>query len=232
MLKIRLSLSLLIIVLILPFQIALAKNNECERKPTYDIIVKDDLAQFINDNHNLKITSSGLITLDDVPIQATSKVKKQAQVLHAFLYQQLPRFENQSHQRLNDTRAAFEIAIRDKLGNKSELLKNLNSLNDELNKLLKKAINTREGVTYFYHQPFNNLKQDGEARGKNIFYKVIGNSILHFDVFKNYSAIKKIAKNEWKIQKVKLKEFDHQVCELIIQIDQQYNQLILELSEL
>ncbi len=208
-----------------------AKSKECLIKPDFDIVVSDNSAQLVNDMQNIIIDANGLINLNGSQLKVANKVQQQAKNLHAFLRQQLPDFAYQSQQHLDNIRSAFKTAIREKLGNKSELAENIDGLYFEVKQLLQNTIITRDGVTYFYYQPFNTLKKDGEAMGKKRFYKIVGNSILHFDVFKNFSTVKTIAKNEWKEQKVKLKKFDAKICELITQIDHQYNQLVLELVQ-
>lgn len=208
-----------------------AKSKECPIKPAFDIVVSDNSAHLVNDMQNIIIDANGMINMNGSPLKVGNNVQQQAKNLHAFLRQQLPNFAYQSQQHLDNVRNAFKTAIREKLGNKSELAENLDGLYFEVKQLLQNTIITRDGVTYFYYQPFNTLKKDGEAIGKKRFYKIVGNSVLHFDVFKNFSTVKTIAKNEWKEQKVKLKQFDAQICELITQIDHKYNQLILELGQ-
>lgn len=221
----------LLIILIASQNSAFAKRKECAIKPTYDIVVSDDSLQLINKRQTININAKGLIKLNDNPVDTKGNIQLQAKQFHAFLYQQLPNFEKQSYQQLDDLRANFEIAIREKLDNKNDLLQNLNGLYDDMIVLLQKTIITHNGVTNFYYQPFNDLKANSEAMGKKRFYKIIGGSIIHFDVMKNFSMIKQIAKNEWKQQKVKLKQFDQQVCELFTQIDQQYKQLVSSLNQ-
>ena len=208
-----------------------AKTKECPIKPAFDIVVSDNSAHLVNDMKNIIIDANGMINMNGSPLKVGNNVQQQAKNLHAFLRQQLPDFAYQSQQNLDNVRSAFKTAIREQLGNKSELAENLDGLYFEVKQLLQNTIITRDGVTYFYYQPFNTLKKDGEAIGKKRFYKIVGNSVLHFDVFKNFSTVKTIAKNEWKEQKVKLKQFDAQICELITQIDHQYNQLILQLGQ-
>ena len=208
-----------------------AQTKECPIKPAFDIVVSDNSAHLVNNMKNIIIDANGMINMNGSPLKVGNNVQQQAKNLHAFLRQQLPDFAYQSQQNLDNVRSAFKTAIREQLGNKSELAENLDGLYFEVKQLLQNTIITRDGVTYFYYQPFNTLKKDGEAIGKKRFYKIVGNSVLHFDVFKNFSTVKTIAKNEWKEQKVKLKQFDAQICELITQIDHQYNQLILQLGQ-
>ncbi|WP_392563820.1 hypothetical protein RHO13_11325 [Orbus wheelerorum] len=207
-----------------------AKSKECLVKPSYDIVIDNNFVQITNSLNSLIIQPNGTMMLNNNKIDTKPAILIEAKQFQTYLRQQLPTFEMQAHSELIGVRTVFEKAIRDRLGNDSELLNNLNSLYVQLVGLLSKAITTKGNVTYFYYQPFNNLKKDGEAIGKKVFYKIIGDSIFSFNVFKNYSAIKKIAKQEWKEQKTILKEFDDDVCVLITNIDDKYNHLMIGVS--
>ncbi|GAA5105738.1 hypothetical protein GCM10023211_04800 [Orbus sasakiae] len=209
---------------------AMAKTVECLVKPSYDIVVSQSSVQLANPQTNVIIMPNGAVMLNGQSVKTKPAIQKEAKQFQAYLREQLPLFENRAYWQLNDVRVAFETAIREKLGNKSELLKHLNNLHAQLTDLLHKSIQTKDGVTYFYYQPFNNIKKDGEDIGEKVFYKILGDSITSFNLFKNYSAIKKIAKQEWKEQKVILKSFDEHVCELISDIDNQYNHLMIGLN--
>ncbi|WP_392553329.1 hypothetical protein RHO14_05570 [Orbus wheelerorum] len=207
-----------------------AKSKECLVKPSYDIVIDNNFVQITNSLNSLIIQPNGTMMLNNNKIDTKPAILIEAKQFQTYLRQQLPTFEMQAHSELIGVRTVFEKAIRDRLGNDSELLNNLNSLYVQLVGLLSKAITTKGNVTYFYYQPFNNLKKDGEVIGKKVFYKIIGDSIFSFNVFKNYSAIKKIAKQEWKEQKTILKEFDDDVCVLITNIDDKYNHLMIGVS--
>ncbi|RKS87807.1 hypothetical protein DES39_1051 [Orbus hercynius] len=204
----------------------LAKTKECLVKPSYDIVIEQGFVEIVNQQNDVLITPSGAVTRNNITLPLTPAVQQDAKQFQAFLRTNMADYELRSVAELNQVNAVFAQAIRDKLGNKSELLSNLRSLYNQLLALLHQAIITKDGVTYFYYQPFNNLKTDGEAISKKVFYKILGNSILHFDVFKNYSGIKKIAKEEWKTQKVSLQQFDESICALMTDIDNQYNHLM------
>jgi len=207
-----------------------AKTKECLVKPSYDIIIHNDLVMINNPKNSLTIKLDGAMTLNNFVVSTKPTIQQEAKQFQTYLRQQLPTFEKQAHNELDNVRATFEKAIRDRLGNDSKLLKSLNNLYTQLIDLLSHAIITKNNITYFYYQPFNNLKKDGEAIGKKVFYKIIGDSILSFNVFKNYSAIKKIAKQEWKEQKTILKSFDDDICVLITDIDDRYNHLMKGVS--
>lgn len=206
---------------------ALAKAKECLVKPRYDIVINKQYVQVVNDVDDLNIKLDGSVILNGEQSNIKPLIQKEAKNFQAFLRKELPIYESRANAQLDEANLAFEKAIREKLGNNSELLKNLANLHDQLVALLHKSIISKDGVTYFYYKPFNNLKKDGEAISEKIFYKILGNSILNFNLFKNYSAIKKIAKEEWKSEKTVLQEFDDYVCDLMAQIDDQYNHLLI-----
>ncbi|WP_392562690.1 hypothetical protein RHO12_04190 [Orbus sturtevantii] len=203
-----------------------AKTKECLVKPSYDIIVDNESVLITNPTTRLAINNDGSMVLNNHTVNVKAATKIEAKEFQAYLRWQLPNFEQQAYRELGGVRSVFEKAINERLGNDSGLLKNLNSLYAQLTELLSHAITTKNDVTYFYYKPFNNLKKEGEAIGKKVFYKIISDSIFSFNVFKNYSAIKKIAKQEWKQQKTLLKSFDDDVCTLITDIDDKYNHLM------
>lgn len=207
-----------------------AKTKECTVKPAYNIVVNPQFVQIVNDKTNLIIDATGSITLNNQSIKPKSIIRQDAIQLEHYLRQQLPSFENLAYQRLDQVNDAFAVAIREKLGSQNDLLDNLANLHTKLIALLKTAIITTDNTTYFYYQPFNNLKKEGEAIGRSTFYSIVGDSIIHFNFFKNYSTIKTIAKQEWKQQKIMLKQFDDHVCELVTDIDEQYNYLMIGLN--
>ncbi|WP_392560188.1 hypothetical protein [Orbus mooreae] len=206
-----------------------AKAKECLVKPSYNIVISNEDVQFINQN-TLDIKPDGTVILNGQLVKTKPLIKKEAKEFQEYVRKELPLYETLANTQLDDVNAAFEKAIRENLGDKSSLLNNLASLHSQLIALLHKSIITTDGVTYFYYQPFNNLKKDGEAISEKVFYQILGSSILNFDIFKNYSAIKKIAKNQWKSEKVVLQSFDDYVCELMGNIDDQYNHLMIGLQ--
>lgn len=210
--------------------IAGAKPKACIVNPSYDIVVAKDFIQVINETHNLIITPSGSIILNGNSPNTKPTIQTEAKIFQNYLRKQLPDFENKAYLLLDEVRDAFAKAINEKLGNKSELLESLNNLHKQLRNLLNKSIVTKDNVTYFYYKPFNLIKKEGEDIGKKTFYKIIGSSIVNFNVFKNYAVIKKIAKAEWKEQKIILKSFDDHICDLLTEIDDQYNHLIIGIS--
>lgn len=224
--------SLLLAVLSINFifsNTVFAKAKECLVKPSYDILINKEYVQLTNDNI-LTIRPDGSVILNGESLTSKPLIKKEAKEFQAYLRKELPLYESRANAQLDDVNACFEKAIREQLGNKSGLLKNLASLHSQLATLLHKSIITQDDVTYFYYQPFNNLKKDGEAISEKVFYSVLGSSLLNLSIFKNYSAIKKIAKNEWKSEKVALVEFDDYVCNFMGDIDNQYNHLMIGLK--
>ncbi|XKM12967.1 hypothetical protein RCS94_08015 [Orbaceae bacterium ac157xtp] len=223
------SILLMLITVGSTYNSAYAKTDECLLQPQYDIVINSQKVDIITKN-TLSIDTNGQITFNGLPVQTSAKRQIEAKELQNYLRQQLPAFELKSHNELNNIKDVFAVAIRDKLGNKSDLIDHLNTLYNTLNVLLNNTIHTEDGTTYFNHQAYSDLKPEGEKMGKKVFYSIIGESIIKLNIFKNYSGIKKIAKQEWKQQKPRLKEFDSQVCQLLTSIDDKYNHLMVGLS--
>lgn len=208
-----------------------AAQKECAVKPNYDIVINKDNIQIVNKSNDLSIKNDGKVILNKKTISASPQLRKNLNEFQKSLRSQLPQLEQQSLDLLLEVKVAFDLAITRKLSDDRELHGELNKLYKRLVKLLHRSIITENGTTKFYHQNFNKLKKDGQDIGERIFYNVVGGSILEFNFFKNFGAIKDISKNEWKAQKPKLKAFDSHICSVITDIDKQYQQILTELSQ-
>lgn len=221
---------LFIILLLLPMTL-LANQKECLVKPSYDIVISNESVHIFNKKNDLTIMPKGTVMLNNKFVSLDPKLQKNIIQFQQDLRQQLPQLEQQAYILLDEVKVTFEQAIKKQLGDDNELHSQLNKLYKRLIKLLHRSIVTENGETQFYYKNYNNIKQEGEDIGKHIFYNIVGNSILQFDLFKNYGAIKEISKNEWKAQKPKLKKFDTHLCLVITNIDQQYQQILTKLHE-
>lgn len=221
---------LLLMVIIFPATL-FAAQKECPVKPSYNIAITKENVHIFNKKNDLMIKSNGEVVFNEKIVLLQPPLEKQTQKLQTDLRQQLPKLEQEALSILAEIKITFECAIKNKLGNDNELYGELNKLYKRLVKLLHKSIISESGNTQFYYQNFNNLKKDGEEIGKHIFYNVVGGSIINFDFFKNYGAIKQISKNEWKAQKPKLKAFDAHICSVITDIDGQYQQILTQLNQ-
>ena len=221
---------LLLMVIIFPATL-FAAQKECPVKPSYNIAITKENVHIFNKKNDLMIKSNGEVVFNEKIVLLQPPLEKQTQKLQTDLRQQLPKLEQEALSILAEIKITFESAIKNKLGNDNELYGELNKLYKRLVKLLHKSIISESGNTQFYYQNFNNLKKDGEEIGKHIFYNIVGGSIINFDFFKNYGAIKQISKNEWKAQKPKLKAFDAHICSVITDIDGQYQQILTQLNQ-
>lgn len=221
---------LFITLLLLPMTL-LASQKECLVKPSYDIVISEESVHIFNKKNDLTIMPKGTVMLNNKFVSLDPKLQKNIIQFQQDLRQQLPQLEQQAYTLLDEVKVTFEQAIKKQLGDDNELHSQLNKLYKRLIKLLHRSIVTENGETQFYYKNYNNIKQEGEDIGKRIFYNIVGNSILQFDLFKNYGAIKEISKNEWKAQKPKLKKFDSHLCLVITNIDQQYQQILTKLHE-
>ncbi|MBI0029138.1 DUF2884 family protein [Gilliamella sp. B14448G11] len=221
---------LLLMVIIFPATL-FAAQKECPVKPSYNIVINKESVHIFNKKNDLMIKSNGKVVFNEKTVLLQPPLEKQTQKFQTDLRQQLPKLEQEALSLLSEVKITFENAIKNKLGNDNELHRELNKLYKRLVKLLHKSITSESGNTQFYYQNFNNLKKDGEDIGTHIFYNVVGGSIINFDFFKNYGAIKQISKNEWKAQKPKLKAFDAHICSVITDIDGQYQQILTQLNQ-
>lgn len=209
----------------------LAVQKECKVKPSYNIVINKENVYVFNKKIDLIISSNGAVIFNKKSMFPTPQVIKETKQFQQDIRQQLPLLEQQAYTLLGEVKQTFEQAIKTKLGDDSELHGQLNKLYKRLIKLLHRSIITDNGETRFFYNNFNNIKKEGADIGQHIFYNVVGSSILQFDIFKNYGAIKQISKKEWKTQKPKLKAFDAHACDVINDIDQQYQQIITELNK-
>lgn len=221
--------TLLFILLLLPMSL-FASHKACPVKPSYDIAITEENVHIFNPQDDLIIMPKGMVVLNGNSIPLDTQLQKQTEQFQKELRKQLPQLEQQASNLLGEVKVTFDQAIKTKLGDDSELHNQLNKLYKRLVKLLHRSISTEQGETHFYYKNFNNIRQEGQDIGERIFYDVVGNSLLQFDLFKNYGAIKQISKNEWKSQKPKLKTFDAHLCSVITDIDRQYQQILTELN--
>lgn len=208
-----------------------AANQECAVKPSYDIVISKQNVHIFNDKNDLLISPTGKIIFNNQSVSPSPQLKQNALKFQRALRQQLPELEQQALNLLDEVNTTFKKAIITKLDDDSGLHEQLKKLYKRLVNLLHQSIITENNETHFYFKNFNNLKKDGEQIGQRIFYNIVGNSILHFRLFKNYGGIKQISKNEWKTQKPKLKAFDSKICSVITNVDTQYKQILSQLSQ-
>lgn len=220
-----------ILFMLLFFPIILfASPKECAVKPSYNIIITEASVRLFNTKTNITISPQGKINLDGTQQVTDTQLQKTAALFQHDLRKQLPAFKQQAYSVLDNLKTVFDQAINAKLANDIELHKQLDKLYKRLANLLENTIVTEQGQTRFYYKKFNNIRAEGESITKGIFYNIIGNSILTFNLYKNYQGIKKIAKDEWKGQKPMLKQFDRDVCTLITTIDNNYQQIVSDVK--
>lgn len=219
---------LFLTLLLLPIPL-LASQKECLVKPSYDIVISKESVHIFNKKNDLTIMPKGTVVLNNKLVPLDSQLQKNTIEFQQNIRQQLPQLEQQAYTLLGEVNMTFDQAIKNQLGDDSELHSQLNKLYKRLVKLLHRSIITENGETRFFYKNYNNIKKEGEDIGQRIFYNVVGSSILQFDLFKNYGAIKQISKNEWKSQKPKLKKFDAHLCSVITNIDLQYQQILTKL---
>jgi hypothetical protein len=198
----------------------------CSVQPNYDIIIMDSAVEFVGHDHIMTLSNSGKLQIDNQYYVVNDNNKQKMMTFLTYLRTELPVFRQLSHQQLNNVHNNFAMAIEKRLGNDAHLLTYLNQLYTELNLMLEAVIYNDNNQLIFKHTAFNSLKEKGRSSAARIFKSALADSLLHFKVFKDYSAIKKISANEWKKQKTELKAFNLQVCKMIEEIDNQYKQLV------
>ncbi|WP_392566987.1 DUF2884 family protein [Utexia brackfieldae] len=212
--------------------VSLAKPAEttCPVASNFDIIIDTQSVRLIEQNSELKIFPNGKMALNQRNVTSDRVIQQKAAAFQTYLRKELPAFLLLSDQQLANIYQVFISAIDKRLGNDSRLIQYIDRLNTRLKAILDAAIYHQDEQLIFNHQKFNAIKHDGEDIAKRIFTTATLDSLIHFNIFKNYSAIKTIAGEEWKAQKPALKIFNQQVCDLMADINTQYNLLRAEID--
>lgn len=200
-------------------------ETTCPTAANFDIVINAQSVKISGQNQVLNIFPNGTMQLNELDLVLDKTTQQQAKLFQSYLRKELPEFLTLSEKQLTDIYQVFTTAIDKRLGNDSRLLGYIDRLHQRLQAILNAAIYKDNQQLVFNHQSFNSIKVDGEDIAKRIFTTATLDSLVHFSIFKNYSAIKKIAADEWKAQKPALKEFNQQVCQLMENINSQYNQL-------
>ncbi|MFV0482066.1 MAG: hypothetical protein ACK5LP_08785 [Campylobacteraceae bacterium] len=164
--------------------------------------------------------------LNDIKLDLDENITSKALILQENIREKLPSFNEKAYSLISDVHSDFTNAINQNLKNDKNLQKNIDNLQAKILELLPKTLLSEDENFYFYHTSYNNLKADGEKIGKDIFYSVLGDSIKSFSVIKNYKVIKKVANNEWKVQKRKLRTLEAEVCQFLTDTDKEFNEIL------
>lgn len=205
-------------------------KTKCDAQVNFDIYVTKNNIKIINNMKNFTVSREGNITLDNVELAVAPNTRQRAIHFQENVRKTLPNIEHRTYQHLDDLRAHFNSAIKNKVGNDSSLLKHLDSIYNKLTLLLKSAINTQSGVTEFHHQAFNNITDEGQKIAKQEFFGILKDSVKEFKLFKNFSTLKGVAKTEWRQKKPELKAFNEQVCEVMKNLVEEQNTLLNQLQ--
>lgn len=201
-------------------------KNTCPVNPSYDITITTQLVRITHNNQNLSIYPDGSMMINGQLVTTIdSKSKLMAQKYQGYLRKKLPNLAKQSIWYLNDVKNHFDKAIKLRLQGNTYLLNELNDLFNKLVILLNKSINTQNNVTNFNSSEYNLIRKNGEKLARNAFFSVLGNSIKHMELFKNYKNLKAIANEEWRQKKKQLKDFDQSLCQEFIVIENHNNEL-------
>lgn len=201
-------------------------KNTCQIKPSYDITITTQLVRITHDNQKVSIYPDGSMMINDQQLIAIDPESKQiAQKYQAYLRQKLPDLSKQSIWQLIDVKNHFDKAIKNRLQGNTYLLNELNDLFNKLVVLLDKSIITENKVTRFNAKEYNSIRTNGEKIARNAFFSVLGNSIKHMELFKNYKNLKAIANEEWREKKKQLKDFDKSLCQEFTLIENRNNEI-------
>ena len=201
-----------LIALLFCCNIVVAKTK-CDSQVNYDIYITANNIKIIGNNKTYTITPEGEISVNQQPQTISPATKLKAQRLQSFIRQTVPEIEKKTYWHLEDLRHHFNSAIVKNVGQDSSLIKHLDNIYNKLKALMRNAIKTQNGTTEFHHANFNRITDDGEKAVKGEFVGVLKDSVLEFKLFKNFSTLKGIAKNEWKKKKDDLKKFNAEVCD-------------------
>lgn len=212
--------------------VAKTSDTTCDVVLTYDIVVMPNQIRFTEDNTVIDIAKNGQIKHNQHIIPMSLALKSQAKALEMQIRRDLPRFKIQFSARLEQIHLHFEQAIEKRLGNDSRLLNYLDRFYVRLKELMQQTIYEQDNVVYFNHIAFNQLTNRGEKMAKGLLASAIADSLIHFKLIKNYQAVRLIAKDEWKVEKPKLKAFSQRGCAMFQSIDAQYKKIKAQIPTL
>lgn len=207
-----------------PFCWGAMKN--CPVAPSYDIFIDANQVQIVNSQHDLIISPDGEIKLDGKVRTPASAVRNQAGDLQTVIRKQLPAIEVQASSQLNSLRKSFILASNKQLKSSATFNQYIEKLHTNLLTLLHTAIVTEQGRTQFYYQPFNTMKEQADTMGKNMLNDIVNASLNNIALLQESPIIMNLINAKWKEQQDNMNNFDLQVCNLVADIDEQYNTLL------
>ena len=211
---------------------------ECSVKPQDDVVIKPQSVQVVGANGNLEISPQGDVQLNGQKVTVNNAQRQQAIDYQNALRRDLPWIDTGASSRLEKGRIALDKVIVEKLGADSNVRNRLTTLNGQLKQQMNRIIEHRDDGLTFHHQAIDQVRADGERLVQSTMGGVLQDSLNEMGskqasgsnplqaIMGNLGGLQQSIQAEWSNQEQDFKNFDQEVCNRVISLEDQRKKLV------
>ncbi|PNK65359.1 DUF2884 domain-containing protein [Pantoea sp. FDAARGOS_194] len=211
---------------------------ECSVKPQDDVVIKPQSVQVVGANGNLQISPQGDVQFNGQKVAVNNTQRQQAIDYQNALRRDLPWIDTGASSRLEKGRIALDKVIVEKLGADSNVRNRLTTLNGQLKQQMNRIIEHRDDGLTFHHQAIDQVRADGERLVQSTMGGVLQDSLNEMGskqasgsnplqaIMGNLGGLQQSIQAEWSNQEQDFKNFDQEVCNRVISLEDQRKKLV------
>lgn len=211
---------------------------ECSVKPQDDVIVKPQSVQVVGTNGNLEITPQGDVQFNGQKVNVDNAARQKAIDYQTALRRDLPWIDSGATSRLDRSRVALDNVIVEKLGANSNVRNRLTKLDGQLKQQMNRIIEHRPDGLTFHHQAIDQVRAEGEKLVQSTLGGIMQDSLNEMGssqaangsnplqaIMGNLGGLQQSVQAEWNKQEQDFQNFGHEVCNRVIDLENQRKQL-------
>ena len=211
---------------------------ECSVKPQDDVVIKPQSVQVVGANGNLQISPQGDVEFNGQKVAVNNAQRQQAINYQNALRRDLPWIDTGASSRLEKGRVALDKVIVEKLGADSNVRNRLTTLNGQLKQQMNRIIEHRDDGLTFHYQAIDQVRADGERLVQSTMGGVLQDSLNEMGskqasgsnplqaIMGNLGGLQQSIQAEWSNQEQDFKNFGKEVCNRVINLEDQRKQLV------
>lgn len=201
-------------------------KDTCPNLFEYDVTISNQQVKLISEKQQLFITKQGEVELNGKKINLNNTLTQQAINHQDKIRKTFASIEKDAKGHLANLNTQFTGSINRQLGKGNTLLPYLESLYQNLLTLLSQSVKTENNITTFNYKHFVKFTDDGQSIAQKTLFGILGNSIKNMSLIKSYTALRNLAKKEWREQKEALKGFQQETCLTLNNLESEQSRLV------
>ncbi|MBS0855829.1 MULTISPECIES: DUF2884 family protein [unclassified Tatumella] len=217
-------------------------DYQCPVTPQDDIAITGQQVEITGSNGQMIITPRGEITFNGQPVRTDNALRQQAISYQNALRNDLPWIDSGARQRLENSRAALDKVIVEKLGADSHVRTRLATLDTQLKEQMNRIIEQRSDGVMFHHQAIDQVRSEGQKLVQSALGGILQDSLNELGSAKtsgdnplqalmgNLGGLQQSIRSEADKQEKDFQAFGKQVCGKVVALEKQRTSLWQQVS--